>query len=339
MPVPNILFMGLRMVVPFFFLFYKEVGSDFMDMPLDLKGQAQYMKQFVHFTQNGKMVQFLSYAGFFRATQYGKFLSNASLTKPSQEALFQLYTFDTNLRQMFFQYTKKVEIQFKSHIGSGVYFKTNDPLFYLDELSYTPSRGESDKRKKEKNRAAFERNFIKNIVRLERELRLDPAKHPELRQFRTKGYRTTPTIPIWAFLDCCELGSTIHIYAYLRGDLRKEILKHGYSRKNYGKETTKQVDTWLQGLRHLRNSSAHHNRLVGRTSSIILPEVSERHILSAQTDLFSRLYALKKLLNTRDGIQLEKDLATLIKRTKLDIYELKILPENWQQRYQDISPL
>ena len=64
------------------------------------------------------------------------------------------------------------------------------------------------------------------------------------------------------------------------------------------------MDTWLDVIRNLRNVFVHHNKLIGKTSSIVLTVAGEEKSLVSQTDLFSRLYALKKVLNEKDGLKL-----------------------------------
>ena len=122
---------------------------------------------------------------------------------------------------------------------------------------------------------------------------------------------------------------------------RKEVLKYGYSKKRYGKEVTKQMDTWLDAIRNLRNICAHHNLLVGKTSSVVLFSSEDDDVTSAlnNTDLFSRLYALKKVLNSDDSKLLKKDLNKIIMRSKIDIFKLNILPENWEDIYDSINLL
>jgi hypothetical protein len=51
-------------------------------------------------------------------------------------------------------------------------------------------------------------------------------------------------------------------------------------------------------------------------------------VLPNQTDLFSRIYALKKVLSEEDSNELKKDLQKVIKRAKFDIYTFNILPRN-----------
>jgi len=121
--------------------------------------------------------------------------------------------------------------------------------------------------------------------------------------------------------------------------LRKSVLRYGYSKSNYGKEVTKQMDTWLDAVRNLRNVCAHHNKLIGKTSSIVLPAFGEDNILVSDTDLFSRMYALKKILNENDANQLKLELDKLIKKAKFDVYLFEILPFDWQDRYDRINKL
>ena len=93
------------------------------------------------------------------------------------------------------------------------------------------------------------------------------------------------------------MGTMVLIYSYLRGDLRKEVLDYTYSQKNYKKEATKQMDTWLDAVRNLRNYCAHHSMLVGMTSSVVIPDNRDSSdVLSDNTNLYSRLYAREQPL-------------------------------------------
>ena len=127
------------------------------------------------------------------------------------------------------------------------------------------------------------------------------------------------------------------IYSYLRGDLRKEVLDYTYSQKNYKKEVTKQMDTWLYAVRNLRNYCAHHSMLVGMTSSVVIPDNRDSSdVLPDNTNLYSRLYALKKILSQEDANMLETELDRLVLRAKIDVYKMNILPSNWKDLYDRI---
>jgi abortive infection bacteriophage resistance protein len=311
--------------------------------PLEIEEQVLLMKKYVVFSKKVRMKKFLLYAGYFRASRYGKYLlSNTTILgkKPEQDLLFAIYDFDMKLREVLMKYCKKAEIQFKSHLSNSISIKTDTATFYLNDDYYTPSKSERDKKKKESNIRFFE-NFKRNIINNERKLRSDILKYPELKDYRKGGKKSKYKIPSWVAFSYFEFGTITLIYSYLKGDLRKEVLKYGYSKNRYGKEVTKQVDTWLDAIRNLRNVCAHHNVLVGRTSSIVLfnNEDYDLTLSLSNTNLFSRLYALKKVLNNDDARLLKEDLEKIIKRSKIDIYELNILPVNWEDIYDGIKLL
>ena len=65
--------------------------------PITLDEQIIQMKKYVSFRQRKKMREFVNYAGYFRASRYGKFLlSRVGVTgaKSKQDTLFALYKFD-----------------------------------------------------------------------------------------------------------------------------------------------------------------------------------------------------------------------------------------------------
>lgn len=296
------------------------------------------MKFYVHFVKKARMASFLSHTGYFRCSRYGKFLlSRANMigTKPSQDMLFHLYSFDTKLRELLFHYCQLAEIQFKTYLSDSISLKLEDSAYYMNPDNYTPSRSEREKIRRQSN-LRYYKSFFNHLKHSSKLLIENSQKYPELKEYRKGGTKFTSYLPSWVFYSYSELGTVVNIYAYLRGDLRSHVLKHGYSRNHYGKSTTKQFDTWLEALRNLRNICAHHNILVGKTSSVVLPEPNDAHVLVSDTDLFSRIYALKKVLPPQMHNNLKKDLSKLIKKSKLDIIHLAILPENWEKRFDNI---
>ncbi len=314
------------------------------ELPIDLENQVQQMKRYVNFRQRKRMREFLEYAGYFRASRYGKFLLtqvNTFGTKANIKMFFALYDFDMKLRQLLFKYCKKAEIHIKSAIANAVSLKTGDAGFYLDKQYYTASKSEKDKKTRRRNIIFFNMKFFPGIIESEEKLRMDVVKHPELKEYRQGGMKHHNILPVWAAFSYFEMGTIVMLYSYLRGDLRKEVLDYAYSGNNYKKEVTKQMDTWLDAIRNLRNYCAHHSMLVGMTSSVVILDNNRdnRNLLPDDTNLFSRLYALKKVLPKKESTCLSKELETLISKTKLDIYRMNILPRDWKDLYQQISPL
>lgn len=310
------------------------------ELPMDLESQVVLMKKYITFRQRKKMREFLGYAGYFRASRYGKFLLtqvNAFGSKADSKVFFELYDFDVQLRLLLFKYCKKAEVRFKSAIANAVSLKTGDAGFYLDRQYYTPTKSEKDKKTRNRSITFFNTKFFANLTNDEEKLRRDVVKHPELREYRKGGTRQNNVLPVWAAFSYFEMGTIVMIYSYLRGDLRKEVLDYTYSASNYKKEVTKQMDTWLDAVRNLRNYCAHHSMVVGMTSSVVIPDNRDStDVLPDNTNLYSRLYALKKILLQQDADMLMNELDRLISRTKIDVYKMNILPANWKDLYDRI---
>lgn len=310
------------------------------ELPMDLESQVVLMKKYITFRQRKKMREFLGYAGYFRASRYGKFLLtqvNAFGSKANSKVFFELYDFDVQLRLLLFKYCKKAEVRFKSAIANAVSLKTGDAGFYLDRQYYTPTKSEKDKKTRNRNITFFNTKFFANLANDEEKLRRDVVKHPELREYRKGGTHQNNVLPVWAAFSYFEMGTIVMIYSYLRGDLRKEVLDYTYSASNYKKEVTKQMDTWLDAVRNLRNYCAHHSMVVGMTSSVVIPDNRDStDVLPDNTNLYSRLYALKKILLQQDADMLMNELDRLISRTKIDVYKMNILPANWKDLYDRI---
>lgn len=104
--------------------------------PITLEEQVIQMKKYVSFRQRKKMRDFLNYAGYFRASRYGKFLlSRVEVTgaKSKQDTLFALYKFDVELRRILSFYCNRAEVRFKSALSNACSIKLNNGTFYLDK--------------------------------------------------------------------------------------------------------------------------------------------------------------------------------------------------------------
>ncbi len=69
------------------------------ELPIDLENQVMLMKKYVNFRQRKKMRDFLGYAGYFRASRYGKYLLtqvNVFGSKADSKIFFELYEFDVS---------------------------------------------------------------------------------------------------------------------------------------------------------------------------------------------------------------------------------------------------
>lgn len=227
--------------------------------------------------------------------------------------MFDLYQFDVDLRRILNYYCNRVEVRFKSAISNACAIHTQDGTFYLDKQYYTLSRGERDAKVRKQNMKYFQNVFYGDLVSREEKLRKDVVKYPELKEYRKGGSRHNNKLPIWVTFSYTEFGTMSMMYSYLRGDLRKNILVYSFGKSRYSRKDTELVDTWLDGVRSLRNYCAHNSMIVGMKSSVVLRDpVDDMAALPNDNDLFSRLYALKKLLSNKDAVSLKNDLLKLL---------------------------
>ncbi len=317
-----------------------------IDKPLNIDNQIKLMEKQVVLIKNEEndMREFLNYAGYFRVSAYSKYLLSHTSNlreKPNQELLFKVYNFDSELRKLFFLYCKKAEIQIKSHIANAVSLELKDPVFYLNDDYYT----KVNDKKKSKSRKQSEKDkynkFKEKIDESEKKLRKNNKRYPEFKAYLKGEEKHENKIPAWAAFSYFEFGTINNIYKYLRGDLKKRVLIYGYSRRKYKKTTSLSMNTWLDAIKNLRNTCAHHNKLIGRTSSIVKldMEVDNNEILPKNTDLFSQIYALKKVLNVKDGESLKVELRECIDNAEFDIYAFNILPKEWEELFDRIKKL
>ena len=311
-----------------------------IEQPISIEQQVDMMKKYVTFRQKKKIKDFLSYAGYFRASRYGKYLLSLSAIlgyMPSQKDLFELYKFDAELRRILMFYCNRAEIRMKSAISNACAIKAADGTFYLNAIYYTPSRGESDAKKRRGNIYFFNNYFFRDIKSKESKLRKDVLRYPELKEYRKGGSRHSNKLPIWVTFSYVELGTVTLLYNYLRLDMRKAVLQYAFSNAKYSKQDTEIMDTWLDGLRTLRNYCAHNSMIVGMNAAVVRMDTrDDQRILIKDNDLFSRIYALKKLIPDEDIPKLKKDIAKIISRTKFDVVKVGILPNDWEDRYDSI---
>ena len=77
--------------------------------------------------------------------------------------------------------------------------------------------------------------------------------------------------------------------------------------------------------------------VVGMTSSVVIPDNRDSaDVLPDNTNLYSRLYALKKILSQEDASMLATELDSLYQKTKIDVYKMNILPSDWKDLYDRI---
>ncbi len=76
-------------------------------------------------------------------SRYAKFATSYSSVlkqKPTSKFIFNIYQFDSELKILLFKYIRNIEIMFRNYVSYYMTITTGNPIFYLDQNSYTPSK-------------------------------------------------------------------------------------------------------------------------------------------------------------------------------------------------------
>lgn len=307
------------------------------DIPSDFLLQVEKIKKYVVFKNLESITPYLYNIGYYRLSRYGKVLLKNTNSKQPLYILLDLYNFDKNLRALLFKYCKICEIKIKSYISNYISLDNSNGEFYLDRDYYTASKGERNKVRKLKNIKNFER-FIGEIESKELEMRRRTDIYSDFSIYNSLGERAGKKIPIWAFFNYVELGTVVTLYSFLNLKYKKMILKNRYPLIN-STVGSGYFYSWLKRINLVRNYCAHHNMLIYKNLFQMEEDKlnESEKILESNQDLFSTFYALKKILSEEEGRKLFQELKELIKKSKIDVIKYKILPIDWEERYNRIK--
>lgn len=314
------------------------------NVAIDINKQVIEIGKYINFSSKKTMSNFLFKNGYYRVSRYAKFAisySSVLKKKPNSKFLFNLYEFDNELKIELFKVIRNIEITFRNYVSYYMTISTSNTTFYLDQSYYTPSKSEKNKLSRNKNIAAFPK-FLNELEEKEKSIRTDVKKYPELKDYRIGGQYYGEKLPAWVLFEYVDFGTIVTLFEYLNAVYRNKILSKIYNVKNVNKGITKEFDTWLNAVRNLRNKCAHHNRVIGTTSSIVSQSSQEAIVfnMTSQTDLFSRIYAISKFLNQSERNKLKQKILKLIKKFEkctVSFDLLNILPVDWEKQFDNIS--
>lgn len=311
------------------------------DIPCDFILQLEKIQKYIEIKpeDNKNLNQLLVDIGYYRLSRYGKILLSIHNAKQPSYLLLRLYNFDKELRVLLFRYCKICELQIKSYISNYVSLETSDSEFYLNDVYYTKSKGEKDKKRKKNNIDKFS-GFIKSIKDKESFCRKVTNLYPEFSAYTLSGFKSGKKIPSWAIFSQFEFGTIIVLFSYLNLKYKKKILRNKYPSLASANGAVLFYN-WLKRLNQVRNCCAHHNILIHKNFPQINRDVfnEEINLLNNTQDLFSILYVLKKVLPLKDTERLYEELKKLIIINEIDVEKYRILPQNWEELYFKVKNL
>lgn len=209
-----------------------------------------------------------------------------------------LFKMDENLRELFFKYIMRVELQLRSLLA--YYFTEKHGHLqekYLDRSSYAEG--------KQHDRAVY------RVISKLRDLATERGKFDYINHYMDKH----KNVPLWVLINALSLGVLVNLYDCQTADIKEKIAdKFSVSPGD--------LASMLDALNKFRNVSAHNERLyncLANTEICDTPLHEKYHVerkngryLSGKRDLFAAAISLEILLNPDDAQKFKHGLSAII---------------------------
>ncbi len=210
-----------------------------------------------------------------------------------------LFKMDENLRELFFKYIMRVELQLRSLISYHFTEKHGSRQEkYLDRENYIP--GEE-----------HDRDVFRVISKL-RDL-CDQRGNFDYINHHVEKYGN---VPLWVLVNALSLGALVNLYDCQTSDVKEKIADR------FGGIAPSELGSLLDLLTKFRNVSAHNERLYSACADNEIcdtplhekyrAERRGRHYLSGKRDLFAAAIALETTLPREDGEKFKRGLCAII---------------------------
>ncbi len=289
--------------------------------PLTYEEQIKRFKEFHNLLidDDEEALLILKKINYYRLSGYGNGLTlpnDKDKYRPgiSLKHLYQLYTFDSKMKNLLSLVIEQIEIQFRANIS--YHLATNyGSLGYLDPNNFadrTDANGNSVL-----GRILYDFNTM-----VERNKRLPFVQH-HIINYDGK-------FPIWAAVDLFTFGNLTSLYSIMQ-DKDKDAIAKLYGTKDV------YFNSWIRLLQEVRNVCAHYARLYNFTLKITPRLHKEYDFLMSnartkKTKLFHVLIVLKKVLDNEQWNEFYSQFKLLLNEY-LPYVRLGFMsfPENWEE--------
>ena len=289
--------------------------------PLTYGDQIERLKDFhkLSIDDDEEAVQILKKINYYRLSGYG-----IGLTMPddkdkyrqgiSLNHLYQLYTFDSELKNLLSLVIEQIEIQFRANISYHLAIKYG-ALGYLDSKNFadrTDSKGNS----------VFEKilKAFKSMVK--RNKGLPFVKH----HINKYGGQ----FPIWVAVELFTFGNLTSLYSIMQDKDKNAIAKLYRTTDFY-------FNSWIRLLQVVRNICAHYGRLYNLTL-MITPNLHKDYDFlkndsrTKKIKVFYVLIVLKKVLDKKQWDDFYPKFKTLLNEYSQFInLSFMSFPKNWEE--------
>jgi abortive infection bacteriophage resistance protein len=237
---------------------------------------------------------------------------------------WDIYLLDDELRKIIITHTLKIELIVKSHIDQSITEFTKNPFWYLDDDYFIKNKQPYYERNKilgnmNSSDAEFTKHFKKNY------------KSPY------KSYRLLP--PFWIAMEVITFDQFLNIIEKVNPQLFEKRGENALDKcaKKLGAESFKQLKSWSEVIKNIRNKGCHNSRLWN--ANHMIPKGLE--IYSPPIEGVSKpnkiyLVILAIYLMTKHSVAIDKnikeEMIELFEKYESNILNLEIqmgFPENW----------
>lgn len=240
------------------------------------------------------------------------------------EDIVFLYSFDEDLRELFFKYILQIERHIRSLLAYAFTEKHGESQAqYLDPRNYDP--------------APSVQKDVSRLIGTLNKLANDPSDYPYINHQRN----TYGNVPLWVLMNVITFGTLSKFYLLSTQDIKVKVAK------NFSKVNEKQLSQYLKVMTKFRNVCAHNERLfsfktkddIPNTvlhSKLMIPKRGNQ-FLFGKRDLFSVVIAFRYLLPDEEFKMFKHSLSAILQKyhrrssalPRKTLLDLMGFPENW----------
>ena len=236
------------------------------------------------------------------------------------EDIYELYSFDNDLRNIFLKYILMAERNIKSSLSYHFckeYGDLQSDYLNVNNYDYTGKK----------------KNVINKMVKImSGQLRYD-SDYVYIRHYMT----TYQYVPLWVLMNVLTIGQLSKISASQKGRIQIKVCQ------DFGPLKVNEMGKMLSVMTKFRNVCAHNDRLFDfRTKDALLDRnIYERLLIPKEkgrykfgkNDLYAQVIILKLLLSDEDFRVFFHDLKVCFKKHPIhkEILEKMGFPENWKR--------
>lgn len=280
--------------------------------------------------------------GYFRLSGYfGPFQSKKDIFKSETtfSDIIRLYTFDRELKLLFFDVIETIEIELRARItdimslAHGEFWYNREDLFKEKtekiNICYCEIEcGNSILKTKEKEERIY-KILLKDINDC-----IKQSENSEFMKAFIEKYGNETPVPSWMMMECISFGKLSRLFWLIKEKQEKNKIA-----QYFGAINSDFLESWMHGISVLRNICAHHSRLWNKKigKDIKIPtRSSKKFILTVDQDKLRKLYGISSCIlhiltniNHEKSCTFKKNFIELSKEYKIDKKAMGF-PDNWK---------